>query len=268
MIEKLLALFIHAKSGAISGVFLLGASGALVSATTENGVTTITITQASPSPSASVSPSPSASTSPVPSASPSPAPSASPSASPSPSPSPTPSASPSASATPSAPAAHACVDAVRTVNDAFQERHTTLSKMRSGKSERGDRAARSEAAAKLTVKRADEILKAIRKAAVKSIHASCPSSHDDDDEDDEDNDDEDDDRDEHDDRASSSELLFTGTPAEIATQATAAMDLVMQAVAAQSPLPESRDDDDDDDDDKDRKQKDKEQGNKGKGKRK
>src|ERR1700704_2931902 len=75
MLAKLLSLLIHAKSGAISGVLLLGATGALVSVSAANGVTTITITEASPSPSASASASPNVSTnhtaSPSPIASPS-----------------------------------------------------------------------------------------------------------------------------------------------------------------------------------------------------
>ena len=50
MFERLLEMFLHAKSGAIAAVFLLGTTGALVTATVQNGVTTITITEASPSP--------------------------------------------------------------------------------------------------------------------------------------------------------------------------------------------------------------------------
>src|SRR5438270_12390135 len=81
MLGKLLSLLLHAKSGAISGLFLLGATGALVSVSTQNGVTTITITEASPSPSASASPSasPTATHTATPSASASPKPSSSPS---------------------------------------------------------------------------------------------------------------------------------------------------------------------------------------------
>ena len=56
MFGKLLTLLLHAKTGAISGVFLLGATGALVSVSASNGVTTVTITEASPSPSAPASP--------------------------------------------------------------------------------------------------------------------------------------------------------------------------------------------------------------------
>jgi hypothetical protein len=47
MFEKLLSLFLHAKGGAIATVLVIGASGALVTATVENGVNTITITQPS-----------------------------------------------------------------------------------------------------------------------------------------------------------------------------------------------------------------------------
>jgi len=45
MLEKLLSLLLHAKSGAVATVLVLGASGALVTATVDNGMTTITITQ-------------------------------------------------------------------------------------------------------------------------------------------------------------------------------------------------------------------------------
>lgn len=47
MFEKLLSLLLHAKGGAIATVLVLGASGALVTATVENGLTTVTITQPS-----------------------------------------------------------------------------------------------------------------------------------------------------------------------------------------------------------------------------
>lgn len=221
MIEKLLELFLHAKAGAISGVLLIGASGALVSATTQNGVTTITVTQASPTPSASVSPSPNAAASPSPSVSPSP----------SPSPKPSPSGAPSlaaASPTTSQTATRACVDATQTVNAAFHKHHGALAKLRSGDDhgKSAQTAATQTAAkdAKLTVKKADELLKTIRKAAVKAIHETC-TSHDDDEDKDEDEDDEDDE-----DKAPKSGLVLSGTPAEIAKQATAAMDLVMAAV--------------------------------------
>jgi hypothetical protein len=44
MFEKLLSLFLQAKSGAIATVLVVGASGALVTATVENGTATIKIT--------------------------------------------------------------------------------------------------------------------------------------------------------------------------------------------------------------------------------
>ena len=50
MFERLLELLLHAKSGAIAAVLVLGTTGALVTATVQSGVTTITITEASPSP--------------------------------------------------------------------------------------------------------------------------------------------------------------------------------------------------------------------------
>jgi hypothetical protein len=45
MLEKLLSLLLQAKGGAVATVLVLGASGALVTATVENGTTTVTITQ-------------------------------------------------------------------------------------------------------------------------------------------------------------------------------------------------------------------------------
>jgi hypothetical protein len=47
MFEKLLSLLLHAKGGAVATVLVLGASGALVTATVENGLTTVTLTQPS-----------------------------------------------------------------------------------------------------------------------------------------------------------------------------------------------------------------------------
>ena len=47
MFEKLLSLLLHAKGGALATVLVIGASGALVTATVENGLTTVTITQPS-----------------------------------------------------------------------------------------------------------------------------------------------------------------------------------------------------------------------------
>lgn len=45
MFEKLLSVLLHAKGGALATVLVLGASGALVTATVENGLTTVTVTQ-------------------------------------------------------------------------------------------------------------------------------------------------------------------------------------------------------------------------------
>ncbi len=57
MFEKLLELLLSAKTGAISGVLIL--SGALVSVTSGNGVTTITIEQTpTPTVTATASPTP------------------------------------------------------------------------------------------------------------------------------------------------------------------------------------------------------------------
>jgi hypothetical protein len=44
MFEKLLSLLLQAKSGAVATVFVIGASGALVTATVNDGVATITVT--------------------------------------------------------------------------------------------------------------------------------------------------------------------------------------------------------------------------------
>src|SRR5581483_7124547 len=124
---------LHAKSGVLAGVFLVGTTGALVTATVQNGVTTITLTEASPSPSASASASPTAS------------PPASPTASPS--------ASPSASAGACADQAHAASNAVKTVNSAFARFHGDLSHRREG--------VRSDSA-RQTIENADKLLKQIR----------------------------------------------------------------------------------------------------------
>ena len=47
MFEKLLSLLLHAKGGAVATVLVLGASGALVTATVQSGLATVTITQPS-----------------------------------------------------------------------------------------------------------------------------------------------------------------------------------------------------------------------------
>ena len=157
MLAKLISLLLHAKAGAISGVFLLGATGALVSVSAANGVTTITVTQASPNPSASAntgvnpSASPKASKSPKPSSSPDPL-------------------SPAKPADACADQAKANAFQVQRVDSAFQGFHTDLMKLR------GQRAV-------VTIEKADVLLKQIRQAAVKAIHATMTCKTADDDED-------------------------------------------------------------------------------------
>jgi hypothetical protein len=150
MLAKLLSLLIHAKSGAISGVFLLGATGALVSVSASNGVTTITITEASPSPSASANTSPNVTSRTA-------------------SPSPKPSGSPSLSAV-TTPATAACTEEatalafqVQRVNTAFVGFHTDLEKLR-GFRDRG------------TLAKADGMLRLIRHSATKAIHATATAA--------------------------------------------------------------------------------------------
>jgi hypothetical protein len=166
MFERLLELLLHAKTGVIAGVFLIGTTGALVTATVQNGVTTITITQASASPSASVSPTATATASPTATAT----------ASPSASPSSSPSSSPSASASPNACSdqAHAAAAAVQTVNSAFSKFHTDLEHMRKDS---------DKDSGKATIENADRQLQQIRQDAVKAIHATntCASKGDDED---------------------------------------------------------------------------------------
>ena len=179
LLEKLFELLLHAKGGAISAIFVLGATGALVTATTQNGVTTITITQASPSP--SVSPATTAS----------PAPNAAPSAS---APlalnplSSSPTLSGSASPSPCAEAAHDRNDAVRLVNRTSSQLHVQLEHLR--------RDARTDAARSAVVD-ADRNIREIRKAAVKAIDATFPQSCMKDKDDEDKDNDNDEDKDEH-----------------------------------------------------------------------
>lgn len=180
MLDRLLDLIVHAKAGTISGVLLVSMTGALVTATTQSGVTTITFTQETPSPSPSASASPSVS----------PTPTSTSSASPSPSPSPSPSASPSPSSSPSSSPtpgngceqqARAAADAVHRVDRAFEQYKGALEHLR----DRDDKRVRD------TVAAADTLLKQIRQAAVKAIHDAntCAKRHEDDEDGDEDDDD-------------------------------------------------------------------------------
>lgn len=228
MLGKLLSLLLHAKSGAISGLLLLGATGALVSVSTQNGVTTITITEASPSPSAS----------------------ASPSASPTATHSPTSLASPSLSS----PSSSACSDEakalafqVQRVDTAFSGFHTDLMKLR------GQRSVAD-------IEKADVMLKVIRQSAVKAIHAtlsaSCAKKDDDEDENENEteshdavanttslNSDRENDEDNDNDHAKPAPLTFTGDATAIADQAIAAMQVALDAAKnapASTPRPTHR----------------------------
>jgi len=208
MLEKLLSLLLHAKSGAISGLFLLGATGALVSVSAQNGVTTITITQASPSPSASTSPS----------------------ASPSSSASPTLS-SPSSSTTACSDEAKALAFQVQRVDTAFKGFHTNLMKLRGQRSQ-------------ADIEKADVMLKVIRQAAVQAIHAtqtaSCAKKDDDEDENETEshdtvanatslNTDRENDEDHDTDHQKPAPITFTGDATSIADQAVAAMQVAFDA---------------------------------------
>jgi len=144
MLAKLLSLLLHAKSGAISGVLLLGATGALVSVSASNGVTTVTITEASPSPATAVT-----MTTRTDTETPKPADSDSPKLS-----------SSTTSSTACSDEAKALALQVQRVDSAFSGFHTDLMHLR------GLRAADVLATA-------DATLKADRQAAVKAIHATA-----------------------------------------------------------------------------------------------
>lgn len=158
MLAKLLSLLLHAKSGAISGVLLLGATGALVSVSASNGVTTITITEASSDPSTEVTTTRETET-------PKQA---------------GPKLSSSVSTTACTDEATGLATEVQRVNSAFSGFHTDLMHLR------GERAA-------ATIETADVTLKVVRQAAVKAIHATATGAcakQDDEDENDTDENDE------------------------------------------------------------------------------
>ena len=175
MFEKLLSLLLHAKGGAVATVLVLGASGALVTATVENGLTTVTITQPSTTTTAG---STTTTTDPVilalfnnskKNGSTEPEGSTEP-----------------ATGNGCSDAAHATNEQVKRVNDAYKTDHAavlTLSKD----------APKTEEARKL-IKDADSKIKGFRQEAVKAIHDlfksdECKGS--DDEDEDADNDDED-----------------------------------------------------------------------------
>lgn len=211
MLAKLLSLLLHAKAGAISGVFLIGATGALVSVSASNGVTTVTI-EPSPTPTAAVIP-------------------ARPVTSPPATPTPTP-ASPQLS---SPVTSSACSDEakalalqVQRVNTAFGTFRTDLKALKGLRDEK-------------VLKTADQTLKSVRQAAVRAIHgtatATCLKKDDDEDKTDEDKtdatdadtnvqhgDDNDADEDKGDDHKDKTPgLTFTGDAVSIAGQAITAM---------------------------------------------
>src|SRR2546425_3149298 len=214
MFAKLITLLLQSKAAALTGVFVIGTTGALVSATTQNGVTTVTITQTSPT-TVVESPSPVASLNSnlMPVSSPT---------------------TLTPSATPCSDQAHARADAVRRVNGEFNKDHQGL-----GQLARVNRTAKD-----LEILRtADVLIKGIRPAAVKAIHATNTCEDNDKDEDAADkaqakNDDED--TDEHEDEgevhaATSDEhhttarITFSGTdPKAIADEAVAAMKLAFE----------------------------------------
>ena len=209
MLEKFLELLLSAKSGVIAGVFLVGTTGALVTATVQNGVTTITITQASPSPTGSASPSPTGAVTISPATNVAQ------------------SGTSSASPSPCADNAHAMADAVETVNRAYSQYHTDLAHFRKD--------GRTEAARSI-VEKAQELLQEIRHDAVEAIHDTNTCADRDDDEDADTDEDNDEDNDEDEDSSgtnTNTATTFTGTdPKAIADQAVAAMKVVFDTAVA------------------------------------
>ena len=149
MLAKLLSLLFHAKAGMLSGVLLLGATGALVTVSASNGVTTVTITQPSASPSTALTTS--ATRSPKPTESPEP------------SESPKLSSSTSSSTTACTDEAKALELQVQRVDTGFSGYHVDLMHLR------GQRATS-------LIETADATLKQIRQAAVKAIHATATAT--------------------------------------------------------------------------------------------
>ena len=143
MLAKLLALLLHSKSAAVSAVFVLGTTGALVSATTQNGVTTITVTQTTES-SSQVTTSDKDNDKDEHSSTKSP---------------PT---TTTANAQSCAADAQARNAAVRTVDTTFVQDFTALNTLARTKGEKGKEAAQT----------ADKVLMQLRQGAVKAIHAT------------------------------------------------------------------------------------------------
>lgn len=229
MLEKLLELLLSAKSGAVAAVFLIGTTGALITATVQNGVTTITVT-------------PNVSASPTATASPTETATASPTATATASPSESPSSSPSSSAAANcSDAAHEMSGAIQEVNRAYSQYHSALERSR-------ERAGTGTLRTDLV--NADNLLKLIRNEANTKIHSlfTCAKSED---EDTKDSENEDNDEDQATSSASpsaspsasasasasptsSASPLVTGNdPKSVADSAVAAMKLVFDTVSAE-----------------------------------
>ena len=176
MFEKLLSLLLHAKGGAVATVLVLGASGALVTATVENGLTTVTVTQPSTTSNTTTGSTTTTTTDPVilalfnrtkaeedPTG--------------------------TATGNGCSDAAHATNEQVKRVNDAYKTDHAAVQAL-------GKDAAKTDENKKL-VKDADNKIKGFRQEAVKAIHNlfksdECKGNDDEDkDEDENENDDED-----------------------------------------------------------------------------
>jgi len=173
--EKLLSLLLHAKGGAVATVLVLGASGALVTATVENGLATVTVTQPSTTSNTTTGSTTTTTTDPVilalfnntkkeGSTEP-------------------------ATGNGCSDAAHATNEQVKRVNDAYKTDHAAVQAL-------GKDAAKTDENKKL-VKDADNKIKGFRQEAVKAIHNlfksdECKGNDDEDkDEDENENDDED-----------------------------------------------------------------------------
>ena len=175
MFEKLLSLLLQAKGGAVATVFVLGTTGALVTATVDGGVTTITLTQPSSTAGAQTT---------------------------------TPDGTttnttvtdtilalfnrtngeedPTSTAT-----GNGCSDEAHDRNDAMKAVNDESKTQRAEARELGKDAERSDAAREL-VSDADTAIKDIRQAAVKAIHATFDCDKEDDEDEDVDDEDEDD----------------------------------------------------------------------------
>jgi hypothetical protein len=241
MLERLLELFFHAKTGALAGVLILGTTGALVTATVSSsaGVTTVTLTEAAPSTSTATLTLTSNSESK--NESPTEADSAAVrtsllSAS---------TRTQEAGTTPTScdtTQASAAKDAVKTVDGAYSQYHTDLAKLRKD----------AKDSARTILDSADKLLMEIRQNAVKAIHATVTCDDDKDveeqegDNNDTDTDDEQGDNDgnhEHENDKTSSPTTpattvvttATGDVKTIAANAVAAMKLAFDTAKAQVP---------------------------------